>query len=63
MTENYRHFSYIIQLSRQSFFHIQDQSESDETSAISACGSEECVVDLINNYNSSIDQKAMLLFA
>ena len=45
------------------FFHIQDQSESEETSAISACGSEESVVDLINNYNSCIDQKAISLFA
>ena len=45
------------------FFHIQDQSESEETSAFLACGSEECAVDLIYNSNLCIDQKAISLFA
>jgi len=44
------------------FLHIQNLSESDETLAILACGSKECVVDLTYDSNLCIDQKVISLF-
>ena len=56
-------FCTIFNYQNNDFFTFKDQSESEETSAILACGSEECVVDLIYNSNLCIDQKAISFFA